>query len=259
VVADQLARASLGAIDWAAPWFAAVAPRGSAALAAGDWRAALNAAARAQDLRTASGAPVRFAAPDAAGDAAYEAHIARTGEVPTRANRHDFLNALVWLAFPRIKARLNALQAAALAAAGAGARRGPLRDAATLLDENGVLLATPRADLVDALRRHDWRALFVEHRAAWGTAIRPLAIGHALMDKLVTPYKAVTAHALALPVPADAPAAEIDAAAAAALDAGLTPRALLPLPVLGIPGWSDNACPAFYDDATVFRPARRAA
>jgi hypothetical protein len=43
---------------------------------------------------------------------------------------------------------------------------------------------------------------------------------------------------------------------AAALDPTLTPRGLLALPVLGIPGWADNDDPAYYDDAAVFRPLR---
>ena len=116
--------------------------------------------------------------------------------MPTRDNRHDFFNALVWLAFPRTKARLNALQAQAIAATGIGAQRGPLRDAATLIDENAVLLVTRRADIVDALRRHDWHALFVEQRRRLGAEVRPVVFGHALMEKLSAPYKAITAHAL---------------------------------------------------------------
>jgi hypothetical protein len=46
------------------------------------------------------------------------------------------------------------------------------------------------------------------------------------------------------------------AAAASLLDDRLSPRRLLPLPVLGIPGWSAaNADPSFYCDALVFRPS----
>lgn len=245
-----------GAVDWAAPWFEAVAAHGHSVSNQRDRRATLTAAAARLRVCNAARAPIRFSEADAAGGAAYEAHIARTGEVPTRDNLHDFFNALVWLALPRTKARLNFLQAEAIAAAGVAAQRGPLRDAATLLDENGVLLVTEREDLVDALRRHDWHGLFVVNRAAWGTDIRPLVFGHALMEKLTAPYKGITAHALPVPLPAAAAPGTIDARVAVSLDAGLSPGRLLPIPVLGIPGWADNDDVTYYDDSSVFRPAR---
>jgi hypothetical protein len=253
---DELVGPRAGVLDWSAPWFELVAPHGRARSSQRDLRADLTAAAARLRVGNAAGAPVRFAAADAAGGAAYETHIARTGEVPTRDNRHDFFNALVWLALPRTKARLNSLQAEAIAAAGVAERRGPLRDAATLLDENGVLLVTEREDLVDALRRHDWHGLFVVNRGAWGTDIRPLVFGHALMEKLTAPYKGITAHALPVPLPAVAAPGAIDARVAVSLDATLSPGRLLPLPVLGIPGWADNDDVTYYDDSSVFRPAR---
>ena len=246
------------AVDWSAPWFAAVAGYGRAVAAARDRRAALGEAADRLGLRNVQGLAIRFAAADAAAKRAYEAHVFHTGEVPTRDNAHDFFNALVWLALPRTKARLNALQADAIDATGPGARRGPLRDAATLLDENGVLLVTTRTDLIEALRRHDWRVLFVAQRAAWRAEVRAVVVGHALMEKLTAPYKAITAHALPVALGADAPLAAIDASVATALDAALTPRRLLPLPVCGIPGWAENDDPSYYEDASVFRPIRAA-
>ena len=259
MVADELARSPLRAVDWSRPWFDAVAPGGRAAASRDDVRAALIAAARSAGLRNAHGHPIRFGAPSAAGDAAYEEHIARTGEVPTRDNLHDLFNALIWLTLPLTKARLNALQAQAIAAAGVGGRRGALRDAATLIDENAVLLVTERRDLIDAARRHAWRTLFVEERAAWGRDVRVIVVGHALMEKLTAPYKGVTAHALPVPLAPCAALEEVDRWLAASLDPDLAPRHLLPLPVLGIPGWADNQDAAFYEDAQVFRPAHRRA
>jgi len=247
-----------GAIDWDAPWLAPVADLGRALEAGPDLRAALTDAARERGVRNARGLPVRFVAADAAGGRAYEEHIGRTGEVPTRDNLHDFFNALMWLAFPRSKARLNALQAAAIARDGIGSSRGPLRDAATLFDENAALLVTLRRDLVEALERHEWHGLFVEQRSAWRSEVRVVVFGHALLDKLTTPYRGVTAHALPVPLAPAASLAAIDDAVAGILDARLAPRQLLPLPVLGIPGWAANDDAAYYEDATVFRPARRA-
>lgn len=256
MVAVALDGLQLGLVDWAAPWFDEIAERGRAMAHEGDKRAALNAEADRVGVRNAARRPIRFVRPDAAGEAAYEAHIGRTGEVPTRDNRHDFFNALMWLTFPRIKARLNALQAAAIAVAGAAAPRGPLRDAATLIDENAVLLVTERTDLVEALRHHDWHALFVSNRVAWGREIRAVVFGHALLDKLTAPYKGITAHALPVTLPVDTSLGEIDAWVGALLDERLSTRQLLPLPVLGIPGWADNQDSAYYDDGSVFRPAR---
>lgn len=257
MVAGELERPGVGAVDWAAPWLDAVAANGRTVSGDTNVRAALSAIAERVGICNAAGRVIRFAAPEAAGASAYEAHIALTGEVPTRDNLHDVFNALVWLSFPRTKARLNALQAQAIAATGIGAQRGPMRDAATLIDENAVLLVTPRADIVEALQRHDWRALFVDRRAAWGSEVRAVVFGHALMEKLTAPYKAITAHALPVRLAADASLADIDGRVAASLDTTLAPRQLLPLPVLGIPGWADNDEPAYYDDAAVFRPASR--
>jgi hypothetical protein len=246
----------LSAVNWKAPWFGPVAADGRGLSGAPDPREALTRAARLRNVCTATGQPVRFVDPDAAGDVAYEAHIGRTGEVPTRSNLHDVFNALVWLAFPRAKARLNALQSRAIATEGVGARRGPLRDAATLLDENGVLLVTRRLDLVEALRQHAWHGLFVAERSAWAADIRPVVFGHALMEKLTAPYKGIAAHALPVVLAPDAPLSDVDAWVAAALDKTLTPRGLLPIPVLGIPGWTANDDVAYYDDPAVFRPMR---
>ena len=174
---------------------------------------------------------------------AYESFIHRTARVPTRDNLHDLLNGLVWTRWPALKRRLNALQAAAIARDGVSARRGSVRDALTLFDENGALLEAP-ATLTDALRRRDWEALFITQRAQWAEA-RLTLVGHALLEKLATaPRKTLTAHVLL----ADPLALDADDWAA---------KPFCPLPVLGVPGWwPDNDDPAFYRDLAVFRPPR---
>ena len=178
---------------------------------------------------------------------AYESHIALTATVPSRDDRHDLFNGLVWLRFPALKRRLNELQAAEIAAHGVGAVRGPLRDALTLFDENGALLNAP-APLVDALRQRDWQRLFVTRREAWRDAELTL-FGHALLDKLTAPRKPITAHVLIVDRDAD-PLAMLTADRLAA-------KPFAALPVLGVPGWwSANEAPAFYADPAVFRTAR---
>ena len=54
------------------------------------------------------------------------------------------------------------------------------------------------------------------------------------------------------------PASQIDAWLAQDLTADkLATKPFSPLPVLGVPGWwPANETPAFYDDASVFRPRR---
>lgn len=251
----ELTIIELSTVDWTAPWLAPYR-RYETLARSPDWQASLTRIAAEAGIRTACDRPLRFVEPSMI-SAPYEAHIAATGEVATRANRHDFFNALVWLEFPRTKARLNALQAEAIAREGIGARRGAVRDAATLIDENGLLLVTRRSDLGEALRRQDWAAFFVDARALWSIDVRAVIFGHALLDKLCRPYKSLTAHAWIIEAAADTPHSDIDALWAGALGGELTPRTLTPVPVLGIPGWwPDNERASFYDDSSVFRPAR---
>ncbi len=239
---------AVAAIEWAAPWLAPYRDSGDAIA-----RAVAQAGSVAAALQAAKPPAVPdFVAQDALREGqAYEAHIFRTRTVPTRDNLHDFFNGLVWLAFPETKRRLNELQAAEIARAGVGATRGPLRDALTLFDENGAVLDAPPA-LWEALVARDWQALFVTRRALWAQA-RLRVFGHALLEKLVVPRKAATAHVLLL----SAVAGPLDDAALARC---LTPehmarKPFAPLPVLGVPGWCGaNETPDYYDDPKVFRP-----
>jgi len=235
-------------IDWSRPWLAPLRERGEAIAAQavhGGLLEALNAASDA-GVCVAAGR-VRFVDPTCqpAGEA-YEAFVARTACVPTRNNLHDFFNALVWLAWPAWKRRLNELQAGQIALHGVAATRGAVRDALTLFDENVALLQAPQA-LIDALRARDWTTLFMTRRTLWADA-RVTLFGHALLEKLTRPRKAITAHVWVLPESADVFVPDL-----------LTPerlaaRPFLPLPVLGVPGWwAANEDCAFYADASVFR------
>ena len=241
---------TLPAIDWAQPWLAPYRAHGETAAQAARHT---SVAAALQDVKPAS-VPDFVHQDNLPAGQAYEAHIFQTRTVPTRDNLHDFFNGLVWLAFPQAKRRLNELQADEIARTGIGATRGPLRDALTLFDENGGVLDAPAA-LWEALVARDWTTLFVTRRALWSEA-RLLVFGHALLEKLVSPRKAATAHVL-LPLPdADRSTAVDDAA----LAQGLSPQRLaqkpfVPLPVLGVPGWcAANVSAEYYDDPKVFRP-----
>lgn len=192
----------------------------------------------------------------------YEAQIYLTGHVPTRpANWHDLLNALVWLTFPRLKAALNAVQYAALTQQ--NPERGARSDAATVFDESGAVLIGPDAELADLLRAHDWHAAFVERRALWQTN-RLFVIGHAVLEKTLTPYPGMIAKVISLPWPAlsgplETPPEGLDAALARHWlgDAIHRPADLFALPVLGVPGADPaNSAPSYYDNAAVFRVKR---
>jgi hypothetical protein len=272
--------------------------------------AMLNGWAREAGVALPDGRPIRFVAAPRARQSAleYERQITLHGEVATRpCNRHDYFNALAWLAFPLAKAALNAIHVSAescerrttgptreaqgdrsnrestleadarhptlhsrdkeAAPAPTANARNRARDAATLLDENGVIVACADAGWLALWREHAWRELFWTRRADIPRMMRVVAIGHGLLQKLLRPFPAITARALVIPLdPASLPddssasAARLDAAAAAQLKAFgplFAPTALLRLPVAALPGWDpDRDClgERRFDDASVFRP-----
>lgn len=231
--------------------------------------AAVRAGARVHEALNAEAqfAAVCFVAQSALPEnMAYEAFIHLTKTVPTRDNLHDFLNGLAWLRFPLTKARLNALQHAQIQANGVQPHRGAMRDALTVFDENAAFLcADLHAPVIAALREHDWQTAFQTHRALLA-AHPPVLFGHALLEKLILPYKSIVAHVFPAQSAmnsgafdcSDAHIAALDAGLAAQLDAkALIPKPFAPLPVLGVPAWwAANALPDFYADNTVFRARR---
>lgn len=253
-LAEQLA-----AVDTAQPWFAPYAAALVLCRQAVAGGATVAEALNALPGRSAQAPPFVPAGALPPGEA-YEAFVARTGSVPTRDNLHDLFNGLCWHQFPQAKRRINQLQAACIARDGIGAVRGPVRDALTLLDENGALLQAP-AELWHALRERQWRRLFGELRPRWRQA-RVVLLGHALLEKLASPRKDLTAHVWtaqgAMKLIATTDEAALDAALAGALDdAVLAAKPFTPLPVLGVPGWwAANENFSFYDDSQVFRPRR---
>ncbi|HLU01708.1 MAG TPA: DUF3025 domain-containing protein [Advenella sp.] len=203
--------------------------------------------------------PVRFTNQSALpAGMAYEQFIGQHGMCPTRDNLHDFFNGLCWFRFPKIKTLFNKIQCRQILRQGVGQRRGVVRDTITLLDEGGLLLQAPPA-LWNAIEQRDWRRAFIKERALWQQTHIGI-IGHALLEKCVNPYKAITANVIR--VPQDTPAGDLDLVMAHTLETLLTEDPLQvkphrPLPVMGIPGWdAANEDPAFYDDPLVFRPPR---
>ncbi len=186
---------------------------------------------------------------------AYEQYIFDTGRVPTRDGLHDFFNGLAWLQFPLTKRCLNQLHVAQIARCGIEPQRGPARDALTVFDENAAFLQAPDV-LWEALAAKDWNTLFVDLRSLWQQA-QLVLFGRALLEKLVSPRKAITAHVYRVQVAGNSPAGQ-DAWVAMDLSAEkLASKPFAHLPVLGVPGWwAPNEDPAFYADTSVFRPPR---
>ncbi len=144
--------------------------------------------------------------PPSRSDPYYEIHVFETGCVHTRPdNWHDLLNALVWLAFPRTKARINAMHAAAIPAE--GGKRGPLRDLLTIFDEGGAIACGDRITI----------------------------FGHATMEQALKPWPGITCKLLSVP---GRDAMDLEAAAAlAALAPHGTPKHLPTRPLFREFGW----------------------
>jgi hypothetical protein len=100
--------------------------------------------------------------------------------------------------------------------------------------------------------------LFGDLRPRW-TQTRLVLFGHALLEKLASPRKAITAHVYQAQ-PATDLIADLDSWVAQDLSPEkLASKPFAPLPVLGVPGWwPANEDPAFYEDVQVFRAARMA-
>jgi Protein of unknown function (DUF3025) len=249
---------SLLIIDWTAPWWQPWRELGKQVIALVQGGAAVHEALNASGSKT-----VRFVPQSALPESqAYEAFIFQTQTVPTRDNLHDFFNGLAWLRFPHIKARLNALQYEEISSHGVQPLRGAMRDALTLLDENAAFLcADVHAPVIAALRKRDWQAAFQTHRGLLAEH-PPVLFGHALLEKLVSPYKSVTAHVFSTRSAhyfvAKSDIFELDEAVAKQLQASaLLPKPFVPLPVLGVPlWWAANESADFYTDSTVFRAPR---
>ena len=218
--------------------------------------------------RNAAGQAISFVLPERTSrEEAYEARILRCGEIATRQDSwHDLFNALAWLTFPRIKRELNRLHCEhALVPSG---KRGAVRDALTLFDESGVIIACSDLSLAQLLADFQWHALFVQRRADVERHMRFFVLGHALQEQMLRPYPGVTGKALILDCdaafmhrPLAGQLRELDECAAQWISrsgALASTRALSPLPLLGIPGWDPaNAEAAYYDNTNVFRPGRR--
>ncbi|MFL6581327.1 MAG: DUF3025 domain-containing protein [Burkholderiales bacterium] len=240
----------------------------------------------------AQGLRVRFVPPQKANafDEAFEPRTFLTGEVQVRPlDWHDVFNALVWMTFPTSKAVINArhyellsgqlLSGESLSGQSLvnepsfgtqAGRRPPARDALTLFDEDGVLVASSDAGLLQLVREFRWKELFWNRRDAVRSSMRFFVFGHALYQKSLAPFIGMTGKAVLLHVPADfyqqSLQRQIDAADRLLAvhiwdrERMCHGRELWPLPILGVPGWwAGNEQESFYDNTGYFRSGRNQA
>lgn len=189
---------------------------------------------------------------------AYESFIFETNGIPTRNGPHDYFNALCWFLFTKSKIQLNHIQAVQIQRDGVNKQRGPIRDAITIIDENGLLLACSD-ELWDALKQKNWQRAFVELREHWKNS-QTVVFGHALIEKLLNPYKGICAHVLRVPQQTEVfDLKTVDAWLSQQLNEDqLAAKPYIAVPIFGIPGWhADQGNSGFYEDNTVFRSPRK--
>ncbi|CAM3990991.1 DUF3025 domain-containing protein [Pseudoalteromonas byunsanensis] len=198
----------------------------------------------------------------------YEQIIYETGRVPTREqNWHDLFGVMIWCLFPKTKALLNKQHIVEIDKHGLK-QRSKHRNALTLFDECGVVLAMTNGTFAEQLKNHCWVDAFVAQRSGWDKEIKAFIFGHANYEMLTQPFIGLTGKALCVEV--DETFFELDLHSQyACLDTLLVDMIenqgvlndntqLSPLPLLGIPNWfSANQSPEFYNNTNYFRAKRR--
>ena len=188
----------------------------------------------------------------------YEQHVAQLSTVPTRPGSwHDFFNMSVWAHFPKVRWALNALHVDPdVGPKDPRNGRAPAQNVAATFDEAGMLVASESRGVLEELQALRFKRVFWERRAELQATTRFWVVGHGLLESLLTPHAGLSARSLLLHVPSlgATPQSEqlrllIDALAAARIGAWRGGRTVLdPIPLLAIPGYSDNDAPEFYDD-----------
>ncbi|MBQ4863565.1 DUF3025 domain-containing protein [Pseudoalteromonas sp. MMG013] len=198
----------------------------------------------------------------------YEQIIYETGHIPTREqNWHDLFGALIWCLFPKTKSLLNKSHIDDIDQYGLK-QRSKHRNALTLFDECGVVMAITDEQIKTDLRAHNWHSVFVSKRTQWGKAIQPFIFGHANYEMLTQPFIGLTGKVLCIVVETSFSTLTLQQQYAYLDDILYTRIAyegilkdnsqMSPLPLLGIPGWcEENEDAKFYDNTDYFRAKRR--
>lgn len=212
----------------------------------------------------------------------YEQIIFETLKIPTRANWHDFFNAMIWIHFPLTKRYLCQLHNQQIEEFGALPRT-KVRDRITHFDECGLVLLTTCRDLDKHISEHNWQAVFVEKKDLWHKQIIPIMFGHALWESFLNPFIGFTAKVKVIVVESEIttetifkqeqnlfPIVQDNKGQGLCIDKLLYDclrneacfeqvKPWRPLPLLGIPDWSPfEQNDEFYHNQAYFMPKRPA-
>ncbi len=195
----------------------------------------------------------------------FERRVVEQNELIVRPDSlHDLMNVLVWLTFPKTKRAISEAHVA-LGVNLDRKTRPRRRDVLTLFDESGIIILSENDALRTLNQQHQWRELFITHRADFIRQTRPILFGHGAMEQLGNQlpqvHRGLTVKALWLPLPVSTTLAQLDAYLAQRIVSGERlneQERSTPMPVLGLPGWfAENEVPGCYDDESVFRPRRQ--
>jgi hypothetical protein len=188
----------------------------------------------------------------------YEQHVAQLGAVPTRPGKwHDFFNMTVWAHFPKLRWALNSLHVDPEAGPKDPRNgRAPAQNLAATFDEAGLLVLSTSRAILEELRALHFKRAFWDRRAELLSTTRFWLVWHGMLESLLTPHPGLAARSLLLHVPSlpvseasDEHRFEMDTRVAARIHTWRAGGTVLdPVPVLAIPGYSDNDSPDFYDD-----------
>jgi len=189
----------------------------------------------------------------------YEPRIYLKNELQTRTeNWHDFFNALIWLSFPKTKKVLNKLHFSQSSISNIKGKRSLLENRITQFDECGAIIISSDEKLLNLIRQHQWKTLFINHRDHFDKNIQCIVFGHAIFEKALNPYIGMTCHCLLINDKSLLEKMKIQTldniVAQIWLDKiSKKPEKLQPFPILGIPGYWPNQDALFYSNTCYFR------
>jgi Protein of unknown function (DUF3025) len=188
----------------------------------------------------------------------YEQHVAQLCAVPTRPGSwHDFFNMSVWAHFPKVRWALNALHVSSdVGPIDPRNGRAPAQNLAATFDEAGMIVVSSSSSMLEELRGLRFKQAFWARRDELLATTRFWVVGHGMLEALLDPHPGMSARSLLLHVPTlplEGPSEpfrfSLDALVAERIHSWRQHRCVLdPIPVLAIPGYSDNDCAAFYED-----------
>lgn len=192
----------------------------------------------------------------------YEKRIYGWHQIPTRLQCwHDFFNNLTWLCWPKLK---RAIIEKSIGSPKLSTARTALQNTLAHFDECGVILVSTEESHFKSLQNFEWQQFFQAPEIT--TQVKPVLIGHGILEKCLNPYIGVTAKGVFLKAPQgffeltlEAQHQYIDNEMAEYIqsdDFPTNPRHLQPFPFLGWPHWYDKQDDTFYNNTAYFRQPR---